>query len=63
MISIYCDNHWYVGNVGWFPTEEEAVDEWNIESLAHAFLDGDITWEEAKAEARSIAKPNAYFPS
>ena len=63
MTSIYCENHTYIGNACWYPSEEEAVDEWNIDSLTKAFLDGKMTWDETCAEARSLARPNACTPS
>ena len=55
MTSVRCDDHWYVGSLSWYPSEEDAIDDWNMKSLTQAFLDGYITWEEAKTEARSLA--------
>ena len=53
--AIYCDANTIVGNLGWYFNEEEAIDAWNIKAIERAFLDGKMTWEDAKMIARSLA--------
>lgn len=53
---VFCMNHALLTTRGWFASKNDALMEWNIDVLTRSFLDGTISWEEAKDEARALGE-------